>query len=916
MPQDVNATLNLPKTEFPMRAGLPKREPEILDAWNREDIYGLMMEKNEGKPLFILHDGPPFSNGDVHAGTALNKILKDFIIKHKNMSGFKAPYVPGWDNHGMPIESAIIKQQKIDRKKLSIPEFRSQCEAFARNFVGRHREQFIRLGVFGDWAHPYLTMDPDFEAREIKVFGQMAEKGYIYRGLKPVYWCPHDETALAEAEIEYEDEKNRSIYVKFRVSDDKGKLAGLCDPDNTYFVIWTTTTWTLPGNVAISVHPRLNYVLVRAGQECFIVAETLLEAVARVAGWDNPETVACFAGSELEYMVARHPFLDRDSLIITGEHVTADSGTGCVHTAPGHGTDDYFACKPYNLPIVVPVDDRGFMTEEAGVFAGLYYQKANDAIFEELKSSGALLAFQMIDHTYPHCWRCHNPVVYRATEQWFASVDAIKDAAVEAVDSVTWTPSWGHDRMVSMVRERAEWCISRQRHWGLPIPVFYCDSCGGELITPQTIDAVSDLFAREGSNAWYLRPAEEILPEGTTCPHCGHTVFTKETDTLDGWFDSGSSHATVTRINPALRWPADLYLEGGDQYRGWFQSSLLTAIATVGRAPYKAVLTHGWIVDGEGKKMSKSIGNVVSPIDVVDQRGADIFRLWASSVDYRVDVRISNDLFKQLSDIYLKIRNTARYILGNLSGFDPESLVAYKDLPELDRWALMRLNGLCGKVQKAYNDYEFHIIYHAVHNFCAVDMSSFYLDIIKDRLYCEAPDGLLRRSAQTVIFAVLDSLVRMIAPILSFTAEEIWGFMPHQSDVDFRSVFLNDMPGENTDWTLDQATTQKWDRLIALREKVNMALEQARSDKLIGKPLEAAVTLTCDEKNLTFLSPLQGELASLFIVSGVILKPGSSDGCGVSVARSPGVKCPRCWMYFSGEEGQLCPRCSEIVSQL
>ena len=679
MPQDFNATVNLPKTDFPMRASLPSREPNMLAAWDEMDLYSEMQKRNEGKPRFILHDGPPFSNGYIHMGTALNKCLKDFIVRYKSMAGYQAPYTPGWDNHGMPIESAIIKQNKLNRKKMSIPDFRRACHDFAQNYVNIQMGQFRRLGVLGDWAHPYLTMDPKFEAEEVKVFGKMYEKGYIYKGKKPVYWCPKDETALAEAEIEYANDKCESIYVKFKVHDDRGRLSRYCDLNELYFVIWTTTTWTIPGNLAICLNADLDYVLARQPNgEVYILAKERLDYVKKAANIESFEILAEMKGAEFEFMTARHPLFDRDSLVILGDHVTLDAGTGCVHTAPGHGQEDYEVCRRYDasgkthIGIVVPVDDRGRMTAEAGPYEGLTTDEANKKIFADLLYGGALLASETIEHQYAHCWRCHSPILYRATDQWFCSVDAFKNEAVRAARTVGWNPDWGADRMESMIRERADWCISRQRHWGLPIPVFYCKKCGKPICTPETIAKISKIFGEHGSNAWFEMEAEDLLPDGFTC-ECGGAEFEKETDTLDGWFDTGSSHVASMELDAPGAWPADLYLEGGDQFRGWFQSSLLTAVATKGSAPYKSVLCHGWTVDGEGKAMHKSLGNSVLPEEIIPKYGADLIRLWAASADYRLDMRASDSIFKQLSDKYLKIRNTARYILGNLNDFNPDT---------------------------------------------------------------------------------------------------------------------------------------------------------------------------------------------------------------------------------------------------
>ena len=918
MQRDYNQTILLPKTDFPMRAGLPKREPAMLEAWQTGHLYERLMEKNEGKPLYVLHDGPPFSNGAIHTGTALNKILKDFILRYKNMTGFKAPYVPGWDNHGMPIETQVLKKGMADRKKMPVTEFRDCCRDFAMNFVRSQREQFVRLGVLGDWENPYLTMDKQFEAIETRVFGRMFEKGYIYRGLKPVYWCPQDETALAEAEIEYQDIACDSIYVKFEVKDDHGLLAELGGPADTSVVIWTTTNWTLPGNVAISLHPRFDYGVYRVGGEKYILAEALVDKVAAAAGWDAYEKLASFKGAQMENMTTKHPFLDRESLVIVGEHVTADSGTGCVHTAPGHGMEDYFACKPYDLPILVPVDVHGVMTEESGPFAGLYYSKANAAILESLQESGALLCTSRLNHPYPHCWRCKKPVIYRAAEQWFASVDAIKADALHAVDGVAWLPEWGHERMLSMVRERADWCISRQRQWGLPIPAFYCNHCKAPHVTSESVEAVATLFAAEGSNAWFDRPASDILPKGTTCLICGRTDFSKETDTLDGWFDSGSSHVAVLKTRPELCWPADLYLEGGDQFRGWFQSSMLTAVATEGGAPYKAVITHGWTVDGEGKKMSKSLGNTVDPAQIVNRYGADLLRLWAASSDYHSDMRISEKLFGQLSDLYLKIRNTARFLLGNLHGFDPDHPVATAEMPTLDRFALSRFDRLVGKIRGFYDAFEYHTALQTIHNFCVSDLSNFYLDILKDRLYCEAENSPVRRAGQSAMFIILDGLTRLMAPLLAFTSEEIWAAMPHRASDDPGSVLFNDMPAISATAYVTKEEEQCWERVVALRDEVNLALEAARNEKRIGKPLEAHVVLTADGEEYDFIEGMLSDMPAVCIVSQVTLNRGLRS---IQVEPAQGEKCPRCWGYFKQDGGHtdhpgLCARCTRVVEGL
>ena len=929
---DYKNTIITPKTDFPMRAGLPQREPAMLERWNKIDVYGQLLKKNEGKPAFILHDGPPFSNGDLHMGHALNKTLKDFIIRSYAMRGYYTPYVPGWDNHGMPIESAIIKKNKLNHKAMPVTEFRSACEAFAQDFIDRQMAGFRRLGVMGDWAHPYKTMDKHFEAEEVKVFGEMYRKGYIYKGLKPVYWCPKDETALAEAEIEYQDDPCTSIYVKFAVKDDKGKLADY-GTANTYFIIWTTTTWTLPGNLAIALNPVEDYVLLQADNgERYIVASALAEKTMKAGKIEHYEELAHFNGRFFEYMTAQHPFLDRDSLLVVADYVTMDSGTGCVHTAPGFGADDYQTCRRYNMDLIVPVDDRGYQTADAGKFAGMRYDESNKAIFDELVSTGALFASEEFTHSYPHCWRCKSPIIFRATPQWFCSVESFKDEAVAACENVKWMPAWGKDRMISMIRDRADWCISRQRRWGLPIPVFYCKDCGKPVCTPETIAHISRLFDEHGSNYWFAHEAMELVPEGLSCPHCGGKTFEKETDTLDGWFDSGSTHIASLRRNHPEQWPATMYLEGADQYRGWFQSSLLTSVGALGEgAPFRECLTHGWTVDGEGKAMHKSLGNGVDPAELIRDFGADIVRLWAASADYRVDVRCSKEIFKQLSQSYLKFRNTARYCLGNLDGFDADHLVAPEEMLELDRWAVTKLNALIETGFRAYENYEFHVLTHAINDFCVVELSSFYLDILKDRLYCEERNGLKRRSAQTALYLILDAMARMFAPILAFTCDEIWQAMPHRSGDDTRNVVLNEMVRPYTAYALDEAAMQKWDTLIALRNDVNGVLETARADKRIGKALEAHVALYAeDEASRAALETVRKlDLAELFIVSDVLLENGApkeENVCGtganfpgmrIEVLPAAGEKCPRCWMHSTEANAEgLCPRCARVVAGL
>ena len=918
--KDYNATLNLPKTDFPMRAGLPKSEPVMLKQWDDEKVYEKLMELNEGKPMFVLHDGPPYANGDIHLGHALNKILKDFIVRYKNMAGFKSPYVPGWDTHGLPTELKARQKAGIGSSAdISVVELRKLCEEFVTGYINDQREQFKRLGAIGEWDHPYITLTHEFEAEQIKVFAEMADKGYIYRGLKPVYWCPECKTALAEAEIEYAEDPCHSIYVKFQVTDDLGKFAAMgIDPSKVYFVIWTTTTWTLPANVAICVGPRYEYSIIKHNEEYYVMATDLYQSAMAEAEITDYEVVATIKGSELEYMKTQHPFLDRESMLIVGEHVTLESGTGCVHTAPGHGVDDYNVCRNYpEIPVICPVNGDGVLTEEAGEFAGLTTDEANKKIAIKLDATGALFALKKIIHQYPHCWRCKSPILFRATDQWFCSVDDFKDEAVDAINTVEWIPAWGKDRITSMVRDRKDWCISRQRKWGVPIPIFYCKDCGEPYINKEAMLAVADLFGKEGSNAWFDHDASEILPEGTKCPKCGSQAFDKEKDIMDVWFDSGSSHTAVCKRRDYLGFPADLYLEGNDQYRGWFQSSLLTSVATTGVAPYRTVLTHGMILDMEKRKMSKSLGNGISPQEVIKQFGADVLRLWVASCDYQSDVNISMEILKQRSEAYRKIRNTARYILGNPSDFDPETeMVDLNDLLPIDKWAIATLNNLIDKVKASYNKYEFHIVYHSIHNFCVVDMSNFYLDVLKDRLYTEKADSKSRKAAQTAIYLILNAMTRMLAPILAYTSDEIWKYMPHSSSDKAEHVIYNDMP-EKLDIAIDDGFMAFWDEIHALRDDVKKALEPMIKEKAIKSSLEAKITLCAGGEKLDFLKKAEPELASAFIVSDVAIEENGSE-LEIKVEKAEGEKCERCWA-ISKTVGQnsthptLCARCCDIL---
>ena len=902
--QDYTKSVNLPQTEFPMRGNLPQREPETLKYWDEIDLYNKLKERNKGKTPFILHDGPPYANGDIHMGHALNKILKDIIVRYKNLRGYYAPFVPGWDTHGLPIEQQAIKKLGINRHEVGAVKFREACREFAVSHVQNQKDQFKRLGVIGDWENPYLTLKNEFVAKQIEVFGEMAKRGLIYKGLKPVYWCPECETALAEAEIEYAEDKTNSIYVKFAVKDDKGLFEGL---ENVFFVIWTTTTWTLPGNVAISLNPDFEYSLVKfQNGEIYVLATELIENVVKAAKIEGDyEIVKRFKGQELELMTCYHPFIDRESLVIVGDHVTLDAGTGCVHTAPGHGVEDYMVCQNYpQLEIVVPVDQKGYLNELAGEFSGLFYEKANPAIIEKLTGTGNLLAVEEIIHQYPHCWRCDSPIIFRAADQWFASVDALKKDAGEAIKGVKWIPGWGEDRITSMVMDRSDWCISRQRTWGVPIPMFYCKDCGKELINEETIKIVSDLFKSQGPDKWWELDANDILPKGTKCSECGCENFTKEKDIMDVWFDSGSSHAAVCEEREDLVYPADMYLEGNDQYRGWFQSSLLTSIATRGVAPYNTVITHGMIQDGEGKKMSKSKGNVIMPAEIVNQYGADVLRLWVVSADYRTDMRMSQDSLKQLSEGYRKIRNTARYILSNVNDFDPnKDMVNYEDMLEIDKWAMLKLNQLIEKSIAAYESYEFHTLYNATLNFCIVDMSNFYLDILKSRLYTEKADSKERRSAQTAMYLILSAIVKLLAPVLAYTAEEIWKFMPHLDSEDKASVMFASIPEVDAKFD-NKELEDKWNKIIDIRADVNKALELARNDKTIGKSLDAEIVVFAKGDNLELLKAMDTELAEIFITSKVTLDSLENAGdavageeVAVKVEASKHEKCGRCWVH-------------------
>ncbi|WRP08376.1 isoleucine--tRNA ligase [Rossellomorea aquimaris] len=912
-------TLLMPKTEFPMRGNLPKREPDTQKKWEEMNIYQKVQERTSDRPLFVLHDGPPYANGNIHMGHALNKILKDFIVRYKSMSGFHAPYVPGWDTHGLPIEQALTNKG-VKRKEMTIAEFRKLCEEYAYEQVDNQRTQFKQLGVRGDWDNPYITLKPEYEAQQIKVFGDMAKKGYIYKGKKPVYWSPSSESALAEAEIEYQDKRSPSIYVGFAVTEGKGVLE-----EGTQLVIWTTTPWTIPANLGIAVHEDLSYVVVIVKESSYVVAEDLLEEVAKNLEWEDYSVSKKVKGAELEHIVAKHPLYDRDSLVVLGEHVTTDSGTGCVHTAPGHGEDDFLVGKKYGLDVLCPVDDKGVMTSEAPGFEGLFYDKANKPITEKLQETGALLKLNFITHSYPHDWRTKKPVIFRATAQWFASIDKFRKELLEAVNETKWVPAWGETRLYNMVRDRGDWCISRQRAWGVPIPVFYAEN-GQEIISDETIEHVSKLFREHGSNIWFEKEAKDLLPEGFTHEGSPNGKFTKEQDIMDVWFDSGSSHQAVLEERDDLQRPADLYLEGSDQYRGWFNSSLTTSVAVTGKAPYKGVLSHGFALDGDGRKMSKSLGNVVVPEKVMKQLGADILRLWVASVDYQADVRVSDPILKQVAEVYRKIRNTYRFLLGNLSDFDPSTdAVSFDQLREVDQFMLVKLNDLVKNVRNSYDKYEFASIYHAVNNFCTLDLSSFYLDFAKDVLYIESENHFERRAIQTVLYESLVALTKLMSPILSHTADEVWAYIP---GVEGESVQLTDMPEVQELRNADELK-KKWNAFLELRDDVLKGLEEARNQKMIGKSLTAKVTLYVNDETKALLASIKEDLKQLFIVSAfeiggaVNAAPEHALSLGennIVVEKAEGETCDRCWVVTPtvGEDKDhptLCTRCASVVKE-
>jgi len=944
---DYKATLNLPKTDFPIKVNSKVLEPDLLSFWEIDPVYDKLLKKNSNKPKFILHDGPPYPNGDIHLGHALNKILKDIVVKYESMTGHYSPYIPGWDCHGLPIETQMIKELGVKRRTLGVVDFRKKCQEYALRYVDVQRDEFKRLGCIGDWKNPYLTIQKKYESRIAELFGILADKGYVYRGLKPIHWCPNCETALAEAEIEYEDEASPSIYVKFKVKSLESKspeykqLQDVLSGDS-YFVIWTTTPWTLPANVAIAAHPDHEYAAVLVGSDIYVIAEALVGSFIEKLGVKDHKIIGKFKGKVLEGIICRHPFVDRDAVVILDEYVTLEQGTGLVHIAPGHGEEDYKAGLKYKLPIVMPVDEKGYFTKEGGKYAGKRYDESNDLIVADMKHDGTLLYSESVKHSYPHCWRCKKPVIFRATEQWFISVDHknLRTEALRSIGETKWYPSWGENRIRGMVEQRPDWCISRQRSWGVPIPAFYCVKCGKPQYKGEFNKAVVKLFGTEGSDSWFSKDAKDIL-KGIKCPDCGGSDFKKENDILDVWFESGASHYAVLWGEKDLAWPADLYLEGSDQHRGWFQTSLLTATGAKGRAPYKAVLTHGFTVDETGKKMSKSLGNVVDPQSVVREYGADVLRLWVASADFRNDMSASKNILVHVSDAFTKIRNTCRFLLSNMNDFDPaKNNVNYKDLEEIDRWALLKLHRLIERAHRAYDEFELHVVFHSIHSFCVNELSAFYFDVIKDRLYCESRDGKIRRSSQTAMHEILVTLVKLFAPILSFTAEDLWRHINKAQNLDLKSqisslisqssVFLEDIPTPNKSY-LDEKLEKKWDELLDIKAEVYKVVEAARASKLINQPLESKLEIWAKGRPLEILESVGKALPNIMIASQVELVKGNPPAEAkqsvkfpelyVLVKKAEGGKCGRCWIYSksvgrSKDHPTICDRCEGVVESL
>ncbi|MEA3283434.1 MAG: isoleucine--tRNA ligase [Synergistota bacterium] len=922
MSKDFKETLCLPKTDFPMRAGLAKKEPGFIEGWEEIDLHSLMLKKNEDKPSFILHDGPPYANGDIHIGTAFNKIIKDFIVKFKSMRGYRCPYVPGWDTHGLPIELKVLKGEGVDKDSIDPVELRRRCTDYALGFLDSQRSQFKRLGGVGDWENPYVTLKPEYEASQIGVFADMVEKGLVYKGQKPVYWCIDCQTALAAAEIEYGDETSPSIYVAYSMPNVADRIPEVAGKD-VNVIVWTTTPWTLPASMAVAIHPAYEYVFVPSGDSVYLLAKALIADVEKATGMTFGEPLTTVKGAELEKVEAVHPFYDdRKTPVLLADYVVLDTGTGCVHTAPGHGVEDYETGVRYGIEVYNPVDPTGRYLPETPLVGGMTLEEGASLVLNTLTDNGRLLGQLEILHSYPHCWRCKKPVIFRSTDQWFVNVAQFRQQALDVIENeVKWIPDWGKDRIYNMVRDRSDWCISRQRVWGVPIPVFYCQDCGKMLLDPEAIRLVQKKVKDRGGDVWWQESPEELLGDLCKCPSCGSGNLKKEKDIMDVWFDSGISHFAVLENRPELSWPADLYLEGSDQHRGWFQTSLLTSVATRGVAPYKAVLTHGFIVDGKGKKMSKSIGNVVAPQEIIDTNGADILRLWVASTDYKNDIRISKTIIRTLSEEYRRIRNTARFLLGNLCDFNPSTdAVSEAEMSSFDKWILSRLNRLIKRVTKGYDSYEFHIPTVSIHQFCVNELGSLYLDAAKDSLYADAPNFKGRRAIQTVMWRIVTALSTMLAPVLSFTSEEIWHELRKIDESLERSVFLADWPlfDERVD---DEDLEKKWSAVIKLKGAVSRALEASRGRGEIGQSLEAAVSVVKPDGEVAdYLSREDWEYVTIVSSFEWVEKEGDGfvedqdTGYKVLVEKTPGDKCPRCWKYVTevDEEG-LCPRCQSVM---
>jgi isoleucyl-tRNA synthetase len=915
---DLKKTLNLPQTSFAMKAQLVQKEPEIQKKWEKIDLYHKIIASRQGQPAFILHDGPPYANGHIHLGTALNKILKDLIVKSRTMRGYFSPYIPGWDCHGLPIEIRVDQLLGPKKKEMSIIEIREECRKYALKFIEIQREEFKRLGVFGEWLKPYLTMNPEYEADILRMLSAFFASGNVYKGKRPVHWCLHCQTALAEAEIEYQDAKSPSIYVKFPLISDLSREFPALKGKKVSVMIWTTTPWTLPANLAIAFHPEYEYVAAEMGEEVYIVARRLLPAVAKELGFKGYKELAVFPGKKLEGLKAKHPFIDRESQLVLADYVTLEEGTGAVHTAPGHGYDDYLTGLAYGLDIYTPVDEEGRFLPQVERYGGLNVFEANAKIIEDMKKDGTLLKADEISHSYPHCWRCKNPVIFRATEQWFISMDknGLREKVLDEIKKVRWIPYWGEERIANMMSSRPDWCISRQRSWGVPIPAFYCENCGHILADEQTTRYVADIFEREGSNAWFKREAADLLPPETRCPVCHSARFKKENNILDVWFESGASHGLLGK-KPELPWPADLYVEGHDQYRGWFNSSLVIGVGARQRSPYKTCLTHGFILDEQGRAMSKSLGNVVEPGEIIKQHGAEILRLWVAMLNYKEDARFGQEILQRLVEAYRKLRNTWRFLLGNLFDFNPATdTVSEQELHWLDRWILERERQVASRVLEAYDQYEFHIVFHTLYNFFTVDLSAFYLDVIKDRMYCSGAGSLERRSGQTALFYVLNHTLRLMAPVLPFTTEEAWEVMPFYPGKE-ESVHLCSFPEEKEAW-LSEDNLKKAGRLLEIRAEVQKELEKAREDKLVGNSLEAQIIIQAPPEDFDLLAGFRPDLPMIFIVSAVGVEPGSGSELKIRVERATGQKCERCW-NFSTSVGQdadyplVCDRCVKVL---